>query len=414
MSTIPDPIVSIVPGSYRFDWVDPIAVSMRYDVVRRERRSGDTTAELTVSSSITGEPELLHHARINLLSTRSQADLAKHLALRSPRLDASKWAWMVETTTHAVAVDVRSGTPPIPLSSIPEPEGGTFILPPLILNRMPTILFGDGGSAKSLVALAAALSIETGEPLLGMRPTRTGRVAYLDYEFDGYPHRDRARLLLGRESDMTYLECSTPFADDIDRIREVIRDNGIEYLIIDSIANACDGPPEDAVVATRFWQALRSLGLGSLLVAHINRAGDTERPFGSTFWHNGSRCTWYAKADSFEDQNYAMLGLYNKRLTIAARSAPLGYRIDWRPDEILFTRLGTIADVPGSSAHASTPLLIREAVRSGARTIADIAGATGIDPADIQKALARKDFAPVTGKDGITRWGLAAREERTR
>ena len=71
---------------------------------------------------------------------------------------------------------------------------------------------------------------------------------------------------------IVYIPCARPLADDVDRIRREVIRHDIGYLVVDSVALACDGPPEAAEVAVRFFGALRELGLGSLLIAHVNRS----------------------------------------------------------------------------------------------------------------------------------------------
>ena len=37
-----------------------------------------------------------------------------------------------------------------------------------------------------------------------------------------------------------------PLAEDVDRLRRYIRQHDIGYVVVDSVALACDGPPEAA------------------------------------------------------------------------------------------------------------------------------------------------------------------------
>jgi hypothetical protein len=61
------------------------------------------------------------------------------------------------------------------------------LLDRIVLGQHPTIWFDDGGSFKSYMALGAAVAIHTGRgDVLGIAPTTTRRVAYLDWEFDAW------------------------------------------------------------------------------------------------------------------------------------------------------------------------------------------------------------------------------------
>jgi hypothetical protein len=198
-------------------------------------------------------------------------------------------------------------------------------------------------------------------------------------------------------------------ADDVDRIRREIIRHDIGYIVVDSVALACDGPPESAEVAVRFFGALRELRLGSLLVAHVNRSGDTDRPFGSAFWHNGARATWYAKLEA-DIGGSLTVGLFNRKANTAARSAPLGYRVDWG-DTISIDRTD-VRDIPDLAANVPTSYLIRDALKGGARTVIELADmSAGKDVETVARTLRRMRekgvVRDVPGPDGVLRWGLA-------
>lgn len=401
-----EPWHSRAAGSHRFEWTDPERLILEFDLIRTER-SGEVTAELLVTSTAPATGGVIHHARVNLVSTRSRAELANHLVKRAPGQSVD-WLQVLEYASRETVLGYRAGAPAILLRDAPEPEAGSLILPPLLLARMPTMLFGDGGSAKSLLALAAGLSLQTGRPLLGLAPTTTMRVGFLDWEMDAPEHRARARDLLGEESDLVYVPCGRPLADDVDRLRRIVRQHELEYVIVDSVALACDGPPEAAEVASRFFQALRELGTGSLLVAHVNKSGDTDRPFGSAFWSNFARLTWYAKRETIPGAAGVTVGLFAKKANTGPLPAPLGFAVSWQPDAISIERTD-VADIPDIAAHVPAKYRIALELRSGARTIAELAGALGYPVDTIKKTLDRgegKAFTRLPGPDGVYRWGL--------
>ena len=208
---------------------------------------------------------------------------------------------------------------------------------------------------------------------------------------------------------IVYIPCSRPLADDVDRIRREVMRHGIGYLVVNSVGLACDGPPEAAEVAIRFFGALRELGLGSLLVAHVNRSGDTERPFGSAFWHNGMRLTWYAKLEA----GHRRID-HGRPVLQEGQYGPEG-RADGLPD-----RLGRAhRDRPGRTSptsrtwpptYPSSPGSSYE-LRAGAKTIAEVASLLAIPVDTAKKTLSRHEgtvFVRIVGTDGVTRWGNAA------
>ena len=52
-------------------------------------------------------------------------------------------------------------------------------------------------------------------------------------------------------------------------------------------------------MATSYANYVRSLGVGSLHLAHMTKGGDAAKmkPFGSVFWHSSARSSWYFEAE---------------------------------------------------------------------------------------------------------------------
>jgi hypothetical protein len=169
------PTVTVDRGLVTVDWPDPWYVRFDFDLFRSER-TGEMTAEVVVKSVGPGYRDRLHHARVNLTSTRSRAELTNTLKRRQDGLD---WDRIVEGTSTLALEAMRNGEPAILLRDAQRPPDAGWLLPPLVLGRLPSILFGDGGSLKSYIALAAAVSIHTDQDLLGISPTATRVVAYL-------------------------------------------------------------------------------------------------------------------------------------------------------------------------------------------------------------------------------------------
>jgi hypothetical protein len=177
------------------------------------------------------------------------------------------------------------------------------------------------------------------------------------------------------------------------------------------VALACDGPPEAAEVAVRYFAALRQLGLGSVSIAHTTKATDGEgKPFGSAFFHNGARLTWLFKKQQ-DIGGRLTVGLFNKKANTGPLAPPVGFAIDWRQDGIAITRTD-VRDVPNLADHVSLKYRLLQELAAGARTIADLAEDVDAKPDSVRKALERgaKDgaFVRFVGPDGIDRWGRAA------
>ena len=393
-------------------WADP-PVEFQFSGIRSDRRSGDLTAELAVYVGSGQSRGLLHRAKVNASSTRGQSEFSNHLDRRQKGPD---WSGMLEVACWRMIEASRRGDPAILLRDAAPPAGDTWILPPLALSRLPVILFGDGGAAKSYVVLAAALSIHTGQPYLGITPSTKMRVAFLDWEFSAWEHRERMRRIVGDAElpDLCYVRCSMPLREEIDRLRGIIREFGIEYVIIDSIGFACEGPPEEAQSALGFFEGLRQLEVGALCTAHVNRMGDTERPFGSTFWHNGARATWYVKKTQATGPSGLAVGLFNRKSNTGPLSPPIGFEIDFAGDQTTFSRRD-VRDVPGLAAQLPLKAQVASALRAGPLTYHELAEELGAPVDSIIQAVRRSEgklFTKLTHTDdSVHRVALLTRQE---
>jgi hypothetical protein len=297
---------------------------------------------------------------LNLSSTRARQTHAKYLA-ELARTEDVDWAGLVEEFAQRVLAAERSGTPAVLLSDLPRPAPvETFDVSGLsLLPRHPLILFGDGGTAKSYLALWLA----------GSLARRDWRVGYFDWELAGEDHRDRLERLFGPSMPpIHYARCTRALVYEADRLRRIVRDHALDYIVCDSIAFACDGPPEAAEVAGRYFQALRQLGaIGSCHVAHVTKAleGGDLKPFGSAFWSNGARSTWNVKpAETAPDDDVLTIALHNRKANLGARRASVGFEFRFLGERTEVRRVDP-ASVPSLAVGLSTLQRIQAFCRSG-------------------------------------------------
>lgn len=396
-------------GLYSLEWAAPEFVVIEFDRLRTER-SADITADVAVHRTAPGLEGHIHSARLLMTGTRARSDLAKHLADRTKGAGID-WPRLVEEAIVAALDHYRAGEPPILLRDAVPPEGTTWLLPPLVLAVQPTIWFGDGGVGKSALALAAGLSIHMDRgDLLGVAPTAKRVVAYLDWEFDAYEHRERMRQLVGGQMpDIVYRRCQVPLRDDVERLNRFIRDWGIDFLIIDSVAAACGDEPESAAVALAFFNALRQLGCGALCIAHITKNGSEERPFGSTFWHNGARSTWLVKKERETSGSSFVVGMFNKKSNSGPLAAPIGFNVDFGADRLAISRTD-IREVTDFEPHVPLKERMRAVLRSGALSVKDLADFLGEPEGSVRRAFDRdggRYFVRIDGRGSAFRVGLA-------
>jgi len=360
-----------------------LGVVLDVDRLRRERF--ELIGELSVRCELPGARSVdgtLSIADFNLSSARARSERAKLLADRgnAPELD---WHAIVEEFCQRVLQEDRVGQPAVDLRQLPKPsQDGDLNVEGLVFPRShPTILFGDGGSAKSYLALFLA----------GRMAQQGRRVALFDWELAGEDHRERLELLFpGSMPQILYARCERPLVHDVDRLRRVVRDNGVEYCVFDSVAFACDGPPEAAEVAGRYFRAARQIGGGGLHIAHINKSENADqKPFGSTFWHNGARSSWFVeKSEESTDGDILKIGLFNRKSNLGRLRPPAGFTIRFTEDRTTFQRCDP-ADSPDLAKRLSIKQRMLALLQKGSWTAGQIAEELDEELKSVQRAIQR-------------------------
>ncbi len=363
-------------------------ITLTVDRLRRERH--ELKGELSVRCALPGArvvpdtDHLLSVADFNLSSLTARSTHAKLLAERSTAEELD-WRGMVEEFCQRVIVEERRGSPSQPLETYERP-GAAAVLNVggwRLLRDHPAILFADGDTGKSNLALYAC----------GVLAQQGIKPLYADWELSGEDHRERLARLFDPLPPVQYLHCERPFIEEVDRIRREIRRHALDYLVVDSIGYATPGPPEHAEHATSYFRALRQIGIGgSLHLAHMTKgdAADPKRgeskPFGSAFWHNSARLTWFAKkaADTGREMT---VGLFCRKFNLGRPFPAVGFRWTFDDERTRVARVN-VADVEELAPRLPLWQRIAHLLRTGpALTAEAIADELGAKVDSVKKAI---------------------------
>ena len=373
-SVIPEPLCKVTAtGEVDIVWPDN-GVSISFtNVHRTNERLG---CQLTVTHYQVGN--LLGPVAFDMMSMSKRKEAVSMLS----NMQNEDWAAILdvacrlarnaqEDTEEFVEMSEQSFTK----------DDSDYLIEYFMPKNQPTLIYADGGTGKSMIALATGMAVSSMvQPIESMNvPTFAGTVLYLDWETDKQEILTRINLIVnGLNRDgvtashfpITYVRCSAPLATIQPKIQKWIADNGCDLIIVDSLIPALDGDPNDSDTARRFMNALRSFNSASLILSHTSKEG---KLFGSSFWWNLSRNVWELSKDQDLNQNHIDLSLVHKKSNNSKLFKPLGIRMNFGPTGVKFDKINIL----DSNTRLADALSVRVRVmqllgKQGAMTIKEI------------------------------------------
>jgi len=354
---------------------------------------------------------MLHITRINLMSTNSMSNLARRLEQNSNQIP---WTDVLTSVAVKTMEFVRRGEP---VTEIHPDKSDTleveYLLKPFLYLNHPTVLFGDYGSLKSLMALVTVYLVQRPyfENNLGLVPfEEPTKCLYLDYEDDESSFRKRwsaiDRGFNQGEMPILHRRMTAPLADSVDGLQHILHEKGIGMIVVDSLGPAARGNLNDPEPAIRYHEALRQLGVTSFTLAHTSKDQLTKRRtiFGSVFFTNLARSVWECRAEQEAGEDEAVISLKHAKHNLSKEQLPLGYRFTFTDNSISITK--TDLRETGLSVELPLTLQIKGLLRQGALSIHEIAEQLSANTESVGRTLRRmRDKNQVMKLEADT-WGL--------
>lgn len=344
LMALPDP-KTMAPSLVRdgLGWrFSPSDAPVTFGFSRLVERSAELTAELHVQTVGKEAPEHVLRRRVNLLGSRTPADLAKDLDLAT---DAAGWPWrkIIEQAFASVLDAYREGEKERLL-------GGKRVAPPqpkhliegLLIENVANTWFGPGGTGKSTAAVAACVAHVLEQPFAGI-PVSKGVPLYLDWEDEeeaferilwevsrGYGMDESARVYWRR--------MRAPLKDDIAYVAALIDRLGATMVVIDSATRAMGAAGDHGTyesTAVAFAEAIRSLGKVTILIvdhvdgATVKEGGPAKKAYGSIHKLNFVRNAWSLTPD--DEASVQTVGWTHAKVNHGPKRAAFGVRYERDP-----------------------------------------------------------------------------------
>lgn len=419
--TIPDPLVIEVLGGYQFGWCEEGSgeSTLLVEVKQIQDSRGTLTAELSVWSDFVAQKRpTLSGVRVNLQSEQRRSAIAKRLLEQEPSFP---WHALLEQVFHETIERYRTGDPGEELDAyadednVPVPR---FVLDPLILEGVPSVIYGDKGVAKTTLALAAAGTIFSSweeNPFGFVTNGRQHIAALLDWESS----KDLTMYAMHRLRKGTgipyftlaYRHCKLPLADDLEAIARFMVQRKADTAIIDSLGAACGGDLFKPEPALRFFEALRQLPHKSSLIIAQNSKGEEGKKtiFGSTYFTYYARNIFELKRfGDFDEKIESYVALIHQEANYSGKHDPMGFHLRYTPDSIKIE--STHVTLAQLTEKAQLQKRIRDVLReaNGLVSLEDLTPMVGIKQDQLRVALSKMKNKGELVNPSRGMWGLAA------
>ena len=236
-----------------------------------------------------------------------------------------------------------------PLLGTKEPDPMQWRVADFVPDDHLTMLVGDGGTGKSILALYLSLRVCTGHPFLGMG-TRKGRVLYVDHELDRDEQLRRVHRIsrgMGLDAGDTalrdrflYWRPQNPLGSEEhqEHLLKAVDAHEIDLVVLDSLTMGAEGDVTDVADVVPIVQNIRRWPT-TIAIDHVSHStarssAATARAFGSVFKRNAARSSiTLAQSDT---GGYC---LQQEKSNFSDGDGRLVYAVEWTEDEITFERI---------------------------------------------------------------------------
>lgn len=333
-----------------------------------EQSSWGLLTTVTVSTNIPTSRRLPNGVvlidRINLLRSRDLKDIAYRIdALISPPKSASRMDWQRHLEHAGVLINAELQKPvvAIDLDTHPMGEKPRFLIEGLLAEKKTNILYGPGGTGKSIVALRIAAALSLGNPVFGFAVNEPGGTLYLDWEDDAntMAHRlDRVSAGLGvPKLPMMYkqLHGKGPYERHHADIKHLLTENpGIKLVVFDSTAMAMHGGTsgDGADGAIKFMSLIGQLPVTRLLIDHVasedlKGGNGSPKPYGSVFKVNSARNMWEVVPWNAANAGSGFT-MKHRKTNVGPKLDSIEVEVEWAPEMVTFERVDAPSEDPNA------------------------------------------------------------------
>ena len=341
---LPDYEVNLT-GEHLFTWKDQVTGEVFRIIVSHPDRNGlDFWCMLSVQYRQDNQTKplfILPGKRWNLTSTTNTDGQIRSLNRRMPE---RLWDARLAQVESELRGRVQTGDDLLDLDDIEDPPPPAYSVWPLLEENEHNGIGADGGSTKSILAMACCVSFSYGKPVIEGTtvPGAGGTSLFLDYESSKGTQAYRKRRLLkgaGFEHSgkkILYKRMYSPITDAARELYDIIKSRNIELVVIDSGSRAVGGETSSENMVIPYFNAVASWGVTVLTVVHKAKDKESRGPSGVAQWWNQFRNYWELVKDQTPGQPEVYVTLRHDKANDESLHEPLNYRLEFGHDFIKY------------------------------------------------------------------------------
>jgi hypothetical protein len=265
----------------------------------------------------------------------------------------------------------------------------------------PALLYGMGGSLKSILAAHLAMYVAAGQGTWMGYHVNPTKVLYLDFELDWQVQGNRMYDIaagIGLDSlpeGLFYLS-----AQDMDtrtamqKALDTCAYQGIRLLVLDSVGWAIQGDSEASADVLTFLnnyvRPFEAEGIAPLLLDHVAKAvkgvkPENQLPFGSVYKFNKCRSVWQAKGDP--DDAGVSVTLAHKKSNFGLLQEAYVARATFTKGQINVSRTDLSPQL--NSCEPTTADLIVDALADGPKYPDELVELLGVERQTVKNQLSK-------------------------
>jgi RecA-family ATPase len=288
------------------------------------------------------------------------------------------------------------------LGEVEQPGPRRYVVEELVPAGYSTLWHGDGGVAKSMIALSLGVGVASGAMSWLGRAVEHGPALFVDFELEAEEQARRVWQLcrgIGLKeppADLFYLSAvGHPTRDALRAALQACEEGGVTLVVVDSLGPALEGDAEAARDVIGFYRdeidPFRALGAAVLIIDHQAKLQHGESyqrkgAFGSVYKANLARSVVQAEATE-RGEGTLSLRIRQKKHNFGPLADPFGVELSFSEELVSLRAVDLDPAQMAEEATLTAPERVKLALQDGPLYPSEIVEATGVQVKTVKRLV---------------------------